>query len=339
MELSVAPRLETQRAVPISPEDRCPAGASTELSLFDVPVPQDLRQFGRTIRASGLGDPLDLPVVVLGGISADCFPGLRPDGSAGWWSGLVGQGRAVDPGQSYVIGMDFAADETGATAPSTADQARVLAAALETLGVRRPATIVGASYGAMVGMALAEADPARVERLVIVSGSAKPHPVSTAQRELQRRVVSLGLQAGCADEALAIARGMAMLTYRTPAEFERRFGGGIGEPAALCCSEPGSYLRARGEAFTSVMTPGRFLSLSASIDRHCVRPEKIEAPCLLIGAHSDQLVFPDELRSLAANLAGSAELHLLDSLFGHDMFLKEPERVGGIVATFLAARE
>jgi homoserine acetyltransferase len=30
------------------------------------------------------------------------------------------------------------------------------------------------------------------------------------------------------------------------------------------------------------------------------------------------------------------ELHLLDSLFGHDMFLKEAERVGRIVARFLA---
>jgi homoserine O-acetyltransferase len=337
MELSVTPRLEAHSAESVTARRRCPAPAAAALATFDVPVPEDLRQFGDKVRATGLGNPAGRPVVVLGGISADCFPGLRPDESLGWWSGLIGEGRAVDPETMYIIGMDFGADETGASAPSTADQARILAAALETLGVRRAATVVGASYGAMVGLALAEADPARVDRLVIVSASAEPHPASTAARELQRRVVSLGLAAGRGEEALAIARGMAMLTYRTPAEFQVRFDGGIDEAAPLSCSAPGSYLRARGEAFASTMSAGRFLSLSASIDRHRIRPEKIEAPCLLIGADSDQLVFPDELRRLAASLGGSVELHLLDSLFGHDMFLKESERLGRIVAPFLAA--
>jgi homoserine O-acetyltransferase/O-succinyltransferase len=85
-----------------------------------------------------------------------------------------------------------------------------------------------------------------------------------------------------------------------------------------------------------VMSPGRFLSLSASIDRHRVPPEDVSVRCLIIGADSDQLVFPDQLRRLAEGLGGPAELHLLDSLFGHDMFLKEAERVGRIVAPFLA---
>jgi homoserine O-acetyltransferase len=84
------------------------------------------------------------------------------------------------------------------------------------------------------------------------------------------------------------------------------------------------------------MSPGRFLSLSASIDRHRVQPDEVRVPCLVIGADSDQLVFPDQLRRLAERLGGPAELHLLDSLFGHDMFLKEAERIGRIVARFLA---
>jgi homoserine O-acetyltransferase len=307
--------------------------------LFDVPVPADLRQFGTSVHASALGDPSNPPVVVLGGISANCFPAVRPDGSPGWWSGLAGVGQAVDPRHYYVIGIDFAADDTGVTAPSTADQARVLAAALDAMGVKQPVTIVGASYGGMVGLALAAADPERIAKLVIIGAAAEPHPASTAARELQRRVVSLGLLAGRGDEALAIARGMAMLTYRTPQEFQVRFDGGIAEDATLSCSGPGAYLRARGQAFRSVMSPGRFLSLSASIDRHRVRPEEVRAPCLIIGADSDQLVFMDQLRRLAEQLGGPVRLHLLDSLFGHDMFLKEAERVGRIVAPFLVGRE
>lgn len=306
--------------------------------LFDVRLPSDLRAFGPSVRATSLGNPAGPPVVVVGGISADCFPALSADGSPGWWHGLAGEGQAVDPQIFNIIGLSFAADETGATAPSTFDQARVLGAALEVIGIDRPVTIVGASYGAMVGLAFAQAQPERVDRLVIVSGGAEAHPQSTAARELQRRVVSLGLAAGQDDEALAIARGMAMLTYRSPAEFRARFQGGIASAESCCSSQAGAYLRARGTAFRSVMSPKRFLSLSASIDRHSVSPERIGAPCLLIGATSDQLVFADDLKDMAGRLGGPCELHLLDSLFGHDMFLKEAGRIGDIIAPFLANR-
>jgi homoserine O-acetyltransferase len=334
MELSTLPRPQLENA---SSDERCPIASAADLKLFDVPIARDLSQFGERVRASALGDPANPPVVVIGGISANCFPALQSDGTPGWWSGLSGEGQAVDPRHHYVIGLDFAADESGVSAPSTADQALVLATALDTIGVGRPVTIIGASYGGMVGLALAAAEPERVGKLVVICAGAEPHPASTAARELQRRVVSLGLLAGRGDEALAIARGMAMLTYRTPAEFQVRFDGGIAEDAPLSCSAPGAYLRARGQAFRSIMSPGRFLSLSASIDRHLVRPEDVGTPCLIIGADSDQLVFPDQLTRLAEKLGGPSELHLLDTLFGHDMFLKEAERVGRIVAPFLAA--
>jgi homoserine O-acetyltransferase/O-succinyltransferase len=338
MELSLASRPQSQSTQALTPGQAGRVEPAPCPAVFHVPVPADLRQFGDKVRASALGDPGNLPVVVFGGISANCFPALQPDGTPGWWAGLAGEGQAIDPRFHYVIGLDFAADDAGIAAPSTLDQARILTAALDTIGVYRPVTIVGASYGAMVGLALAAADPARVARLVVVSAGAEPHPASTAARELQRRVVSLGLLAGRGDEALAIARGMAMLTYRTPQEFQVRFDGGIAEDAPLSCSAPGAYLQARGHAFRSVMSPGRFLSLSASIDRHRVRPQDVSAPCLLIGAKSDQLVFPEQLERLSEQLAGPAELHLLESLFGHDMFLKEAERIGKIVAPFLAKR-
>ena len=123
--------------------------------------------------------------------------------------------------------MDFAADESGKIAPSTFDQARVLAAVLDAIGVDRPVTIVGASYGGMVGLALAEIEPERIGRLVVIGARRRAAPSGHRSRELQRRVVALGIEAGRGDEALAIARGMAMLTYRTPQEFAVRFDGGI----------------------------------------------------------------------------------------------------------------
>jgi homoserine O-acetyltransferase len=187
----------------------------------------------------------------------------------------------------------------------------------------------------MVALAFAELFPERVGRLVVISAGAEPHPVASANRELQRRVVAMGIAGGCADEALAIARGMAMLTYRTPAEFADRFRGGIAGDDPLETSDAGAYLRARGGHFRSVMTPERFLSLSASIDRHRVDPAAIRTPALLLGADTDQLVTPGQMHSLAERLGGKAELHLRDYPYGHDMFLKDAAALSAVVRPYL----
>jgi homoserine O-acetyltransferase/O-succinyltransferase len=304
---------------------------------IEVALPPALSAYGGSVRArlsGAAGAPL---IVALGGISADRCVCDRDDGSPGWWPGLVGAGCAVDPDRYRVLGLDFAADPTGRYAPSTAEQAEVLAAALDTVGVEQAEAIVGASYGGMVALALAEHIPARVRRLAIVSAPAAPHPAASAARELQRRTVALGLAAGMGAEALSIARGAAMMTYRTPEEFGHRFAGGIDRPDSLAACEAGHYLRARGDAYNAVMSPERFLSLSASIDRHKVDPARVPHPTLVIGATSDRLVPAEQLRALAEALP-DARLHLLDSHYGHDMFLKEAERIGRLVARFLDAR-
>lgn len=305
-----------------------PAPAALAPRAFAVPLPASLARFGAEVRASLTG-PEDAPLLVLlGGISADCFP-------CGWWPGFAGAGRAADPARFRILGMDFIADPHGEVAPSPRDQAAALAAVLDVIGVEQAHAVIGASYGGMIALALGEHFPERAGRLVAVCADASPHPASTAIRELQRRVVALGLASGDPDEALSIARGLAMLSYRTREEFAGRFGGGIASEGVLGRSEPGAYLRSRGEAFAARMTPQRFLSLSASIDRHRVDPSAIRLPTLLIGADSDQLVPPAQLEALAAALAGPARLHLLPSLYGHDMFLKDADRVSALVEAFL----
>lgn len=303
---------------------------------FDVALPRPLDRFGGSVRVRVTGRE-DAPLVVaLGGISSDRFVCGHPDGRNGWWPGMVGPGSAIDPDRYCVLGMDFAADPRGEVAPSTREQAQVLGAVIDHLSIDKAHAIVGASYGAMVALSFAEHFADRVAKLVIISAGARPHPAATALRDLQRRVVQLGIGAGAPREALAVARGMAMMTYRTPEEFARRFKGGIGAPHCLAASEPGSYLRARGEAFLAVMSPERFLSLSASIDRHAVDATRIAQPALLLGATSDQLVPPGDMRTLASELAGPTELHLFDCLEGHDMFLTNAAGLAELVSPFLA---
>lgn len=301
---------------------------------IDVPLPHDLRRYGERTIARVSGNPEGPLVVALGGISANRFVCSGAGGSAGWWPGLVGSGTTVDPSRFRVLGLDFAADPTGAFAPSTHCQARVLEAALDAIGAPAADLVLGASYGGMVALALAERRPERVRHLAIVSAPAEPHPASTAIRELQRRVVALGLECERGDEGLSIARGLAMLTYRTREEFAERFAGGLPCESSLGVSESGAYLRARGDSYRDIMPPERFLSLSASIDRHRVDPFRIWQSTLLVGATSDLLVPPEQMEALAAALP-NGELHLLDCVYGHDMFLKEADKIGLLLSPLL----
>jgi homoserine O-acetyltransferase len=309
--------------------------ATPSFADFEVRLEGGLNRFGTSVRASLYGADLAPVIVMLGGISANRFPCVTTQKGPGWWSELAGDRKAIDPAHCRVLGIEFAADEEGKIAPSPKEQAEIIGLALDAVGVDRVHAIIGASYGAMVALALGQHFPERVERLVIVSAGAEPDPASTAARDIQRRIVALGLETGNGDEALAIARGLAMLTYRSREEFEQRFAGGIEGVETLSPSEPGSYLKARGEAYRAIMSPGRFLSLSASIDRHRVDPREIRAPALLIGSTSDRLVPPSQMESLGRLYGGPSRLQFVSSFFGHDMFLKDVAQFEGHVRAFL----
>ena len=277
------------------------------------------------------GAPL---LVVLGGISGNRHACANEDGRSGWWSSIFGPQGTVGHGSFRVLGIDFVADTDGKFAPSTFDQSAIIRDALRVLGEGDPFALIGASYGGMVSLAYAQRyQPS--SKLVIFGAGAEPHAMATAARTLQRQVVALGIETGKAAQGLAIARAMGMTTYRTPREFAERFSGGIDGSDPLSSSEPWRYLGARGQAFQNVMSPERFLSLSASIDRHKVDPAQIKNEALVIACTEDQVAPLQQCAELAAKLGGETRFRVIQSIFGHDSFLTEPERVGALIREFL----
>ena len=281
----------------------------------------------------------DAPViVVLGGISAT----RHVTGDEGWWNGVAGDGRAIDTTRFRMLGLDFmdaGRDATGRPRRivTTHDQALWLARILRTIGVSRVHAIVGASYGGMVALAFAERFAAQVARLIVLSAAHEAHPMSTALRTLQRRIVELGLETGRAAESMAIARGLAMTTYRTAAEFAERF-----EPGPLTRTSNDArfpvdaYLRDRGERFAAAVRPERFLALSLSTDLHQVDPARITTRTTLVAAEGDTIVPRDQLEALAAQLPDTCRLVHLPTRVGHDAFLVETAQVSSIVSAALA---
>jgi homoserine O-acetyltransferase/O-succinyltransferase len=279
-------------------------------------------------------------IAVLGGISASRHV-VSTEETPGWWSTIAGDGRAIDTRQVRVLGLDFldgGRDATGrpATIVTTHDQARAIERILDLNGIDRLRAIVGSSYGGMVALAFAEQFPDRVEKLVVISAAHESHPMSTALRTLQRRIVELGLDTGRVSEAMSIARGLAMTTYRTAGEFAERFAGG---PLDLSANNArfavDDYLRNRGDRFTEAMSTERFLALSLSGDLHRVDPSCITTPTTLVAADGDAIVPREQIVTLADRLGGSTRFVQLPTAVGHDAFLVETEKVSAIVAAAL----
>ncbi|MEO5567679.1 MAG: homoserine O-succinyltransferase [Gemmatimonadaceae bacterium] len=281
-------------------------------------------------------------VVALGGISATRHVAFgESPGEAGWWAKIVGEGCAIDLDRYRVLGLDFmdgGRDATGRPRRTitTHDQALWLARVLRTIGVSRVHAVVGSSYGGMVGLAFAERFPALLDRLVVISAAHESHPMSTALRTLQRRVVTLGLETGRVADAMSIARGVAMTTYRTAGEFAERFAI---EPLVRDRNEArfpvDAYLRDRGARFADAMRPERFLALSLSTDLHRVDPSRITTPTTLVAAEGDTIVPRDQIVSLAERLAAASTLVDLNTRVGHDAFLVETTKVSAILSAAL----
>lgn len=282
-------------------------------------------------------------VIVLGGISASSHVTRNAlDQAPGWWDTMVGPGRAIDTDRYCVLGIDYVttlrAVGNQSSVPRTVttfDQAYAIEIVLDAIGVNTVRAIVGASYGGMVALAFAARAPERVERIAVISAAHQSDPMATALRAIQRRIVKLAEDSGASYEGLALARALAMTTYRTRTEFSARFHNEPNLSGAHITFPAEEYVIARGEDYADRATPSDFCSLTLSLDLHVVTPEAIRVPTTLIGIVEDQLVPIERIRQLHRRLSGPSRLIEVNSLFGHDAFLKDAERIGPFIADAL----
>jgi len=293
--------------------------------------------------------PRGAPVVlVMGGISAGRHAADHaPSDTRGWWREIVRPHGPIDTQRLDVLTVDPVGGFGASSGPAsqspwpnprltTRDHARICRLWLDALEIHEPILVVGASFGGMVGLALAEEAPHVVAHLVAISAPDRPHPRSVGWRAVQRALVSWGVETGHPRRGLALARALAMTTYRGAEELEARFGSCVApaEPAATSSIE--AYLRARGDAFARRAEPTAYLALSEALDRHSVDPTRIRVPVTLVGTPSDALVPYASLERLADAVSGPVRLLELESPRGHDAFLTEPERLGALLRQVLA---
>jgi homoserine O-acetyltransferase len=316
------------------------------------------------------------------------FTGLSPsahaassevDPSSGWWEQMVGESKPIDTTKYFVICINSLGSCFGSTGPTSInpetgepyrldfpvltieDIARSGHEVVKSLGLDRLHSVVGASMGGMTSIAYAILFPEIAESVVSISGSARAAPFAISLRSLQREIIQSDpiWNEGNYDVTeepvlgMRLARKLGMLTYRSAAELEQRFGRELipeerqtGESFGLDF-EVESYLEAHANKFIGTFDANCYLYLSRAMDLFDVADHggSVEhglarvgaSRALVIGVETD-LLFPiSHQKRIADGLVdGKREVifHSLESIQGHDAFLVDMDRFRPILCDF-----
>jgi homoserine O-acetyltransferase len=281
-----------------------------------------------------------------------------------WWSGLFGPTRSFDPAQDFVIASNVLGGCYGTTGPTSLkpgtghwyggsfpqvtirDMVQVQAALLDHLGVETLRMVIGGSMGGMQALEWAACYPDRVEGAVAIGVGASHSAWSVAFSEAQRSAIWADPRfeggyyppGGGPDHGLAVARMIAMISYRGKVNFESRFGRNTIDEEF----EVRSYLRHQGQKLVDRFDANTYLRLMDAMDSHDLARGRgpgqavlsgIKTPILMVGISSDILYPVDEVEDVAASLP-NARYQLLHASQGHDGFLIETASLDAMVARF-----
>jgi len=287
-----------------------------------------LKQAHTAFRVTGSGP---LKVLLLHALTGGPDAADR-EGVKGWWAPMFRPGAPLAVDAATVWTPNLAGSCYGSTGPdghddfpalSTRDQARVLAEWIRGLDLTFDA-LIGGSLGGMVALELALLAPERFLAVGVIGCGGRADAWLWGTNEVQRAILQSPRLPD--DEAIALARRAAMLSFRTPASLDARF---------TSAPEIRSWLAFHGEALAARFTRKTYLALLDAMDSHDLGRDRkglvaalagLRAPLYILGMDPD-LLFPrsvvDELAEAASAAGVRCTLAWIDSIQGHDSFLIE----------------
>jgi homoserine O-acetyltransferase len=282
------------------------------------------------------------------------------DAAGDWWAPLIGPGQILDTEKFGVICMNLLGSRYGTSGPisrnpvtgkpygrtfprvTVRDQARAQWRLLDALGIGKLALATGGSLGGMVALEVALERPGEISRVVPMAAPARIGQLAVGWDHIQLEMIDkLGM------EGLNLARQLAMTTYRSEVDFEKRFAGRVedeGTPAVV------SYLAHQGHKLLERFDGDTYRTLVRAMDTHDIgrgRGGEVAALSRLsaygtqltgVGIEGDILYGTNQVKTMvdAAREAGmDAAYREILSTKGHDAFLVEWDQLTTILAEAL----
>jgi homoserine O-acetyltransferase len=276
------------------------------------------------------GDPSNPPVLVAHALTGSQYvTGSGPediDGqAAGWWSEVVGPGRAVDTEQFYVIVANVPGSCYGTTGPAAigpdgepygpdfpavtiTDWVRAQARLLDELGIDTLYAVVGGSVGGMNTLEWAKTYPDRVERIAAIATAPRVDTQNLALDSVARRAITQdpdyegGNYYGGPgpEEGLGLARRIGHVQYLSKDSMDNRFGRRAADRVFTSLEDPtaeafpyrdvASYLDYNASTFTDRFDANSYLYLLRAMDEYDLAEGHTETADALAGFDGSALV-------------------------------------------------
>lgn len=151
---------------------------------------------------------------------------------------------------------------------------------------------------------------------------------------------------------LSVARQVAMISYRTPLGYHKKFGRALTDEAGPAFGSKApwqvkSYLEYQGKKFVERFDPVTYVKLTEQMDSHDIARGRgsienvlgfVEIPVCVLGIDSDVLYPLREQEELVQSMP-NAELKIIHSDAGHDGFLLEQDQVASHIKSFLYSHD
>ena len=366
--------------------DGDPVGERTFVALSGLPLEsgRELARYRISYESWGHLNPArDNAVLILHGVTGDSHvrgPAGPGHATSGWWDDLVGPGAVIDTDRWFVVAPNVLGGCQGSSGPASIgpdgaewgirfpyltirDQVAAQAAFSDAIGVHTWAAVIGGSMGGMHALEWAVGYSDRVQRVGILAAPPASSADQIAGNNVQVEAIRMdprfagGYYYDAKDgdgprRGLALARRMALLSYRSPTELDQRFSRSwqsgvspLGHGGRFAVE---SYLDFHGNKFTRRFDANSYITLVEAMNSHDIGRDRggiedalarVSAQALVIGIDSDRLFPVDNQHRIARGIRSCLhgdQATVLTSDFGHDGFLIETSAMAAQLQLLMA---
>lgn len=277
-----------------------------------------------------------------------------------WWAGLFGNDCLFNPNEYFIVCDNILGSHYGTTGPlsinpasgepyfhnfpqfTVRDMVAVHDILRKSLQISEIELVIGSSIGGMQALEWTILQPEVFKKLVFIASSAVHSPWGVAFNESQRMAIKTDAtwvensnDAGL--EGMKTARSIALLSYRNYYTYQHSQT--ETELNKTDNFKASSYQQYQGVKLANRFNAFSYWFLSKAMDSHNVGRNresivaalnKVKAKTLCVGVKSD-LLFPPEEQIFVAQHIKNAVYVEIDSLYGHDGFLIETQKLSNII--------